>query len=429
MEPAVQLQERPSLNHLPNAVLDRIVAYLPSDKDKYVLRQVNKQFWQLISALHVHSLVLKDGFWESQVWDLAARFPSLIMLDLSKLDAARAVRSRAHLVHLLWDLQRLPKLRKLIVSSELLGELAVVLGRYIHEQGSTVIRHPFTNLLLPIHLGGLLRLQHFVITGAKETGKKCVDEASYVPGGALSYDPHPLGPGAQNSACVLLNLEALPEELSTLTINNAKLIALPSGVTALSRLTFLDLAGNLLQMLPDVFRSLSHLELLNLSRNLLTELPNSIGSLSNLQVLNLKHNRFTAMPAKVRERLLIKPRLVHGAVVLLCVYACAGCSRAILRRLSPRLGCAARPPSVRELMPCCTPASQHAFLVAAFTGLSMRSAHAYMQAAMETVGLVTAAYSSGARRMCCIAVALPRSPAVIFDFYTFALRRLRFHSL
>lgn len=298
MEPARALDAGVAccpLSQLPESVLDLIISHLKCPKDATNLRVVNRQLQRLVSRLHVHHIALKDAFWESEVWDFAARFPSLESLDLSGMDAGRAVQNRPRLVHLLWDLQQLPHLRKLTVSAEMLEELAVVLHQYIRQDG--VPQPPSRKLLLPIHLGALLRLQHFqivrrrVAVGGKGAPLKESGAAAF--GGA--------GVADGSDGCTLLNVEALPEQLTSLSITDARLTACPPGIAALSRLAYLDLHGNRLTALPDVFRALRSLELLNVSHNLLTALPPSIGSLSALKVLNLAHNRFAVFPTKARS--------------------------------------------------------------------------------------------------------------------------------
>jgi hypothetical protein len=77
--------------------------------------------------------------------------------------------------------------------------------------------------------------------------------------------------------------------------------ALPSGVSNLATLEFLQVSGNSFVTLPDSLTSLERLWFLSLSVNALTTLPEDLGDLGELKYLWLDSNALTAVPESVTQ--------------------------------------------------------------------------------------------------------------------------------
>lgn len=69
-----------------------------------------------------------------------------------------------------------------------------------------------------------------------------------------------------------------------------------TGVEVLSKLFFLELSDNQIEILPDTIGTVTSLKTLYLSDNKLTSLPESIGSLNLLENLNLNNNQLASLP-------------------------------------------------------------------------------------------------------------------------------------
>ena len=100
-------------------------------------------------------------------------------------------------------------------------------------------------------------------------------------------------------------LVSLPESIGNLIhleflyLSWNKLTSLPESIGNLTRLRRLDLFGNELTSLPESIGNLTHLEILNLSKNELTSLPENIGNLTNLKLLDLTGNKLTSLPESI----------------------------------------------------------------------------------------------------------------------------------
>ncbi len=75
---------------------------------------------------------------------------------------------------------------------------------------------------------------------------------------------------------------------------------LPSFISELKSLKYLDLRKNMISKLPNSFGSLSNLEYLDLSYNELKSLPESIKSLKSLKFLDLSWNKITSLPKWIK---------------------------------------------------------------------------------------------------------------------------------
>lgn len=89
----------------------------------------------------------------------------------------------------------------------------------------------------------------------------------------------------------LVNLQKLSMQLN-------KIRYLPTSVSEMKSLRYLDAHFNELHSLPQAIGRLTNLEILNLSSNFsdLKELPDTIGDLNNLRELDLSNNQIHALP-------------------------------------------------------------------------------------------------------------------------------------
>lgn len=82
---------------------------------------------------------------------------------------------------------------------------------------------------------------------------------------------------------------------------NAGLHSLPTEITTLVRLSFLDLSHNRLSSLPSSIQQLKRLGHLNLAHNRIYYIPKVIGKLSKLVHLDLSHNGLREVPLEISK--------------------------------------------------------------------------------------------------------------------------------
>ena len=99
-------------------------------------------------------------------------------------------------------------------------------------------------------------------------------------------------PSEQRSIAKNRILECFVNKSCILDLSNLNLKSLPTEISSLDSLNFLNLEHNQLTNLPPTFGLLSNLKVLHLEHNQLTNLPPTFGLLSNLKVLYLEHNQF-----------------------------------------------------------------------------------------------------------------------------------------
>ncbi len=78
-------------------------------------------------------------------------------------------------------------------------------------------------------------------------------------------------------------------------------IPVPTGISALAKLEWLDLGEMGISTLPDDFGALGALHTLYLSDNALSSLPVSLAGLTQLRYINLDRNALTALPAEIAQ--------------------------------------------------------------------------------------------------------------------------------
>lgn len=86
---------------------------------------------------------------------------------------------------------------------------------------------------------------------------------------------------------------ALPPNLTKLSLKGNQLSTIPPSVTALASLKELDLAENNIAQVPDYVVHLSELQDLTLDKNALALLPPALASCPKLKVLSARGNRLT----------------------------------------------------------------------------------------------------------------------------------------
>ncbi|KAI7879280.1 outer arm dynein light chain 1 [Lichtheimia hyalospora FSU 10163] len=87
---------------------------------------------------------------------------------------------------------------------------------------------------------------------------------------------------------------------------NAGLHSLPTEITTLKRLSFLDLSHNRLTSLPSSIQQLKRLGHLNLAHNRISYIPKVIGKLRKLVHLDLSHNGLREVPLGSNELVYLK---------------------------------------------------------------------------------------------------------------------------
>ena len=92
------------------------------------------------------------------------------------------------------------------------------------------------------------------------------------------------------------NLESLTDFLY---LHDNKLNALPSSLSKLTKLRYLNISENAFDVLPECVCSMSGLIELRAGDNLLPSLPASIGRLSRLRELHLRNNKLTTLPESI----------------------------------------------------------------------------------------------------------------------------------
>lgn len=85
--------------------------------------------------------------------------------------------------------------------------------------------------------------------------------------------------------------EALPPNLTKLSLKNNRLRELPLSVTQLAQLQELDVSGNELTALPDHIGALARLVDLTIDQNAMQELPAALARCPRLKVLSARSNR------------------------------------------------------------------------------------------------------------------------------------------
>jgi Leucine-rich repeat (LRR) protein len=95
--------------------------------------------------------------------------------------------------------------------------------------------------------------------------------------------------------------------MRSLSLQGSALSALPSNMSSMMDLTFLDVTGNRLNALPASLVQLQLLETLRASKNLLECLPNNMRNMTSLKILELNDNRLVLLPMELG----ILPRLTR----------------------------------------------------------------------------------------------------------------------
>lgn len=85
--------------------------------------------------------------------------------------------------------------------------------------------------------------------------------------------------------------EALPPNLTKLSLKNNRLRELPTSVTRLAQLQELDLSGNALSALPDHVGALASLVDLTIDQNAVRELPAALAQCAKLKIISARGNR------------------------------------------------------------------------------------------------------------------------------------------
>ena len=98
-----------------------------------------------------------------------------------------------------------------------------------------------------------------------------------------------------------------------LFLNNNRISKLPSSISELVKLEYLNLDHNQLAELPNSIGCLSGLRYLMVEDNQIAELPGSIGQLTNLKQLNLYNNQLTNLPDSIGQLTTnLKELLLHN---------------------------------------------------------------------------------------------------------------------
>ena len=95
------------------------------------------------------------------------------------------------------------------------------------------------------------------------------------------------------------NLKVLSRSLTSLDLSGNPIPSIPSSLSSLSLLIYLNLSNLNLKTFPFVILSLQKLEELNLAKNLIDFLPVQIDLLSNLIKLNLYDNKIESLPSNL----------------------------------------------------------------------------------------------------------------------------------
>jgi len=95
--------------------------------------------------------------------------------------------------------------------------------------------------------------------------------------------------------------------MRSLSLQGSALSTLPSNMSSMMDLTFLDVTGNRLKALPASLVQLELLETLRASKNLLECLPNNMRFMTSLKILELNDNRLVMLPMELG----ILPRLTR----------------------------------------------------------------------------------------------------------------------
>ncbi|XP_026752116.2 leucine-rich repeat-containing protein 40-like [Galleria mellonella] len=97
-------------------------------------------------------------------------------------------------------------------------------------------------------------------------------------------------------------IAAASAEVHIVDISRNKLLQIPNGVTHLREtLSQLILSSNSISNVPSELSCLSHLQYLDLGKNCLLDLPVEIGDMKNIRELVISNNKFTKIPRCVYE--------------------------------------------------------------------------------------------------------------------------------
>jgi Leucine-rich repeat (LRR) protein len=87
--------------------------------------------------------------------------------------------------------------------------------------------------------------------------------------------------------------------MRSLSLQGSALSQLPSNMSSMMELSFLDVTGNRLRALPASLVQLQLLETLRASKNLLECLPNNMRNMTSLKILELNDNRIVMLPMEL----------------------------------------------------------------------------------------------------------------------------------
>lgn len=97
-------------------------------------------------------------------------------------------------------------------------------------------------------------------------------------------------------------IDAVEADISVVDFSKNKLKQLPDGLTHLnSKISELNMSGNLLNEIQPFVSQFDHIKYLNLSNNHLEKLPDEVGLLITLREINIANNRFAAFPKCIYE--------------------------------------------------------------------------------------------------------------------------------
>ncbi|KAE9051641.1 hypothetical protein PR003_g630 [Phytophthora rubi] len=108
---------------------------------------------------------------------------------------------------------------------------------------------------------------------------------------------------------------ALPPNLTKLSIKGNKLRAVPRTVLELAQLQELDLSDNALETLPSNLGEMQELQELNVDGNKLTELPAALARCTKLKVLSARRNSLVGRSAGAKVQSIAAELLGEGSAV------------------------------------------------------------------------------------------------------------------